>query len=217
MSKPKRRQVAARPAASSTRDAPDTDAIAGVILCGGSGTRMGRTRAHKVCVPMAGRPAVVRLIDTLRTEGVDPLVVVVGDRAGDVVETIDITFPVHHYVAIIKLRGKILISDQREGRFWALGADGKGTYHDNVKDIRMAFAMPDFMSACGDEVWKLSGVWFDGVMRTNAERELLDWGEAPFGHAGIAYDGKQLWALDRSGKRICVVEKTESGRELARA
>ena len=72
--------------------------IAGVILCGGSGTRMGRTRSHKVCVPIAGRPAVVRLIDTLRAEGVDPLVVVVGDRAGDVVETIGSAHPGVHFV-----------------------------------------------------------------------------------------------------------------------
>lgn len=84
-----RRKPAAR---QSGRRGPDSSvqspSMAGVILCGGSGTRMGRTRAHKVCVPLAGRPAVVRLLDTLRSEGVDPIVVVVGHRCGDVVETI---------------------------------------------------------------------------------------------------------------------------------
>ena len=67
--------------------------IAGVILCGGKGTRMGNTPAHKVCEPIAGRPAIVRLIDTLRNDGVDPIVVVIGHRAGDVVETVGSAHP----------------------------------------------------------------------------------------------------------------------------
>jgi len=37
---------------------------------------------------------------------------------------------------------------------------------------------------------------------------LLDWGEHPFpGLAGLAYGGKNLWALDSGAKRICVIEK----------
>jgi N-acetylgalactosamine kinase len=72
--------------------------IAGVILCGGKGTRMGRTISHKVCEPIAGRPAINRLIDTLRHDGVDPIVVVVGHRAGDVVETVGSTYPGVHFV-----------------------------------------------------------------------------------------------------------------------
>ncbi len=67
--------------------------IAGIILCGGSGTRMNCPRTHKVCENIHGRPAIVRLIDTLRVAGVDPLVVVVGYRAGDVVETIGACHP----------------------------------------------------------------------------------------------------------------------------
>jgi len=54
---------------------------------------MGNTPAHKVCEPIAGRPAIVRLIDTLRNDGVDPIVVVVGHRAGDVVETVGSAHP----------------------------------------------------------------------------------------------------------------------------
>lgn len=67
--------------------------IAGIILCGGKGSRMGRIRTHKVCEPIAGRPAVVRLIDTLQADGVDPLVVVVGHNAGPVVQTIGASHP----------------------------------------------------------------------------------------------------------------------------
>lgn len=47
--------------------------------------------------------------------------------------------------------------------------------------------------------------------------EVLEWGEKPFGEdtAGIAHDGEHLWALDNEAKRICIIEKTESGRAPA--
>jgi N-acetylgalactosamine kinase len=54
---------------------------------------MGRTRQHKVCEPVLGRAMVVRLIDTLRLSNVGPLVVVVGYRAGSVIETIGTSHP----------------------------------------------------------------------------------------------------------------------------
>ncbi len=98
MSKRKDRQPIGRKNAPGKQGPSDDTTMAGVILCGGTGTRMGRTRAHKVCVPVAGRPAVVRLIDTLGTDGVDPLVVVVGHRAGDVVEGIGAAHPEVHFV-----------------------------------------------------------------------------------------------------------------------
>ncbi|HPD31201.1 MAG TPA: galactokinase family protein [Phycisphaerae bacterium] len=69
------------------RPSPDSG-MAGVVLCGGKGSRMGRARIHKVCEPIAGRPAVVRLLDTLQADGVDPIVVVVGHNSGAVVQTI---------------------------------------------------------------------------------------------------------------------------------
>ena len=49
--------------------------------------------------------------------------------------------------------------------------------------------------------------------------KLLDWGDRPFGDAlrGIAYDGENLWALDNRNKRICIIEKIESGPELSAA
>jgi len=74
------------------------DSIAGVILCGGRGSRMGRTPVHKVCCPLAGRPAIVRLVDTLRAEHVNPIVIVVGDRAGDVVQTVGRAHTGIHFV-----------------------------------------------------------------------------------------------------------------------
>ena len=34
------------------------------------------------------------------------------------------------------------------------------------------------------------------------------------GLEGLACDGENLWALDEKNKRICIIEKTESGRDL---
>ena len=35
--------------------------------------------------------------------------------------------------------------------------------------------------------------------------------------SGIAFDGENLWALDNKNKRICIIEKTESGKEITEA
>ena len=58
--------------------------------------------------------------------------------------------------------------------------------------------------------------WNDDAAGQWKNGPLLDWGEKPFGiaTAGIAWDGKNLWALDAKNKRICVIEKTESGKEI---
>ncbi len=46
-----------------------------------------------------------------------------------------------------------------------------------------------------------------------------DWGEAPFGlhTAGVTTDGEHLWVLDSQRDRLCLIEKTESGRALTAA
>ncbi|MEZ7983135.1 MAG: NTP transferase domain-containing protein, partial [Paracoccaceae bacterium] len=51
--------------------------IAAVVLAAGKGTRMG-SDLHKVLHPLAGRPLLGRLLDTLDTLGVAKRVVVVG-------------------------------------------------------------------------------------------------------------------------------------------
>ena len=77
------------------------------------------------------------------------------------------------------------------------------------------------------------GVWFDGwdqPMLIKSDRNgwrLLDYADRPFAgptdffsHPGPGYcdgmvwDGRQLWALDARNKRLCVIEKTASGREI---
>ena len=77
--------------------------------------------------------------------------------------------------------------------------------------------MCDYVTGAGDEIWALSS-WAPALARTNLAGDLLDWGERPFGfRSPIASDGHHLWAVDDKDKRICIIEKTESGKELTAA
>src|SRR4051794_12852191 len=59
-----------------------------IVLAGGKGKRMRSRDKHKVCFEVAGVPAIVRAIDAYNRLGVVQNVVVVGDMAGQVVETV---------------------------------------------------------------------------------------------------------------------------------
>jgi len=52
------------------------------------------------------------------------------------------------------------------------------------------------------------------IFRSDLSGKLLDWGTAPFqgSCAGLAFDGRNLWALDHSGHRVCMIEKTDAGK-----
>ena len=59
-----------------------------ILLCAGKGSRMGETETHKVCQKIAGVPAVIRLMDRMRSAGIHRFIVVVGHRAEDVMRTL---------------------------------------------------------------------------------------------------------------------------------
>jgi len=67
--------------------------IAAVVLCGGRGTRMGSSDTHKVCFPIAGTPAILHLVGSLRAAGISRIAIVVGDKAGQVVSTVGQKYP----------------------------------------------------------------------------------------------------------------------------
>ena len=54
---------------------------------------MGSSRHHKVCFPIAGVPAIVRIINTLKSTGLKRFLLVVGQRAVDVMETVTRVHP----------------------------------------------------------------------------------------------------------------------------
>ena len=62
--------------------------IYSVVLAAGKGRRMRNEVFHKVCFQVAGIPAIHRALDTYNRIGIVRNVVVVGDLAGQVVETV---------------------------------------------------------------------------------------------------------------------------------
>jgi len=104
--------------------------------------------------------------------------------------------------------------EQVNGNLWV--ADGfNGVAHvvdpadpQNERTLTLAGGGPTSFAAQPDGVWHFD-YWAPAMIKSDFEGRLLDWGEKPFGGAvhGIAWDGKQLWALDSTRKRICVVEK----------
>jgi len=55
--------------------------MAAIVLAAGQGTRMQSADTHKVCFPVAGVPAINRMVATLRSEGFGTVVIVVGALA----------------------------------------------------------------------------------------------------------------------------------------
>ena len=67
---------------------PDGTPLFTIVLAAGKGRRMRNRYMHKVCFDIAGVPTIVRALDTFNRLGVTQNVVVVGDMAGQVVETV---------------------------------------------------------------------------------------------------------------------------------
>ena len=61
--------------------------VVSVILAAGAGTRMRSPDTHKVCYDLAGKPVIVRTIDTLHRCGIDNHLIVVGRNADQVMRT----------------------------------------------------------------------------------------------------------------------------------
>ena len=62
--------------------------IFSIILAAGAGTRMGSAEQHKVCFEIDGQPAIQRLLATCSACGIGPHIVVVGDKAQQVMATV---------------------------------------------------------------------------------------------------------------------------------
>jgi N-acetylgalactosamine kinase len=66
---------------------------ASIVLCAGKGRRMQAPRTPKVCFPIAGKPAIIHLLERLEAQAVHPNVLVVGHLAGEVVDEVGPRFP----------------------------------------------------------------------------------------------------------------------------
>ena len=76
-----------------------------VILAGGAGRRMASRDRHKSCFPIVGRPAIVRAIDTYKAAGLRRFLVVVGQMAEQVIETVTAAHPEVSFVYQHEPRG----------------------------------------------------------------------------------------------------------------
>jgi hypothetical protein len=75
----------------------------------------------------------------------------------------------------------------------------------------LAGTCPNALAATDDGVWH-TDYFARTLIKSNFRGKLADWAERPFGGtSGIAWDGRNLWAIDNAGGRICVMERTESG------
>lgn len=82
---------------------------------------------------------------------------------------------------------------------------------DHRLEPRLAGSLPIDLAPTDSGVWHID-YWAPVLIKSGPAGRLLDWGERPFpGLAGIAWDGKSLWALDAQAKRICVIEKALTG------
>jgi len=59
-----------------------------IILSAGKGSRMHSKELHKVCFPIAGRPAINRLVDQIESVSVKEHIVVVGEKGKQVVKEV---------------------------------------------------------------------------------------------------------------------------------
>jgi len=79
--------------------------MAAIVLAAGQGTRMGSVTTHKVCFPVAGVPAINRMVGQLRGEGFATVIVVVGALTGEVVRTVGAVYPETLFVLQKEQRG----------------------------------------------------------------------------------------------------------------
>jgi hypothetical protein len=104
--------------------------------------------------------------------------------------------------AIAEIDGKLAIGDHWNGHFHLIEAGSP----DRKKTIRTASGIPIYASGHGKEMWVVDAL-SPAIIKTDLEGTFLDWGEKLFGNRDIAYDGKNLWALDTENNRICMIVK----------
>jgi hypothetical protein len=80
---------------------------------------------------------------------------------------------------------------------------------------RVAGTLALAMAATDDGLWSTDH-FSRCLLRSGRGGRLLEWGETPFGGTnGIAWDGQNLWAIDHAQGRICLIERSESGKALS--
>ena len=107
---------------------------------------------------------------------------------------------------ITEVDGQLVVAEHWNGHVLRIDPDAPDQEH----RLRTALGMPNFIAGHGKEMWGVDGI-SPAIIKTNLKGDFLDWGEKPFGNQDIAWDGKNLWALDNENKRICLIERLDTG------
>jgi hypothetical protein len=103
-----------------------------------------------------------------------------------------------------RVNGELWVSDGFNGMVVRRKADNP----DKTSFLTLGGPEPISITAAQNGVWHIDA-FAPLIARTDDKGKLMEWGEKPFDGRcdGLAWDGKQLWALDSEAKRICVIEK----------
>ncbi|MHC4982507.1 MAG: YncE family protein [Planctomycetota bacterium] len=131
-------------------------------------------------------------------------------ETGKVLQTLDLK-EVHEMGGVAQVGNKLWVCDAWMPCVWVYdpAKGGKPQYKCLGGPGPLGLAVQD------GSVWHFDWL-IPLIIRTDPKAGLVDCGEEPLDHSvrGLASDGRRLWALDAKSKRICVIEKTESGKEL---
>jgi len=164
-------------------------AVFSIILAAGKGTRMGATDRPKVCFELDGAPVIVRAIETYARCGVRHHVLVVGDRAEQVMATVAARCP---------------------GAIFAYQAEQKGTGHATRCGAAMLEAFEyqgDVLVTAGDKVLAEAAVarLLETFRATAADLCLLVGAKEDAPTAGRIIE-------DEAGRILGIVERSDAAR-----
>jgi hypothetical protein len=109
-----------------------------------------------------------------------------------------------------QVNGEVWVADGFQGNVLRLDAARPGEGRPYV----LGGPIPADLAAVPDGVWHCD-IWAPGIMKTSLEGRtphdghLIEWAEKPFDGRcdGLAWDGEDLWALDNTNKRVCIIER----------
>jgi len=161
------------------------------LLAAGKGTRMGRSDLGKVCFPIDGVPAINRQIGLFRRQGFERFLVVVGNRAGQVMETITREHPGVLYVHQEPQLGTGHAAKVAAEALQQYGFDG------NV------------LVTMGDKYLEEAAVdaLISGFVKQQADLALLAVPPSPASRDSV---GRVL--IDRQGRALAILERTDRAR-----
>ena len=132
----------------------------------------------------------------------------IDPQGGCVLQDVSLS-KLEHVGGVVQVDGQVRVFDSFFGWVFALDAATPGELCE--LDLPRSSPLPMTANAAGEgALWYVDG-WVPWVVKCDHEGRLLDWAERPFGGwEGVAWDGEQLWAIDRANGRICVVKKTDT-------